>query len=121
MKATQMVCRKDVRWLFFLLALLLGIGFLFPSVTLSAWNDVTGSVTVNRTRPLYNYVDRITYCNGSLTNTSGESFQSPIRIVIDSVTTPQVTVRNADGVTDDGKSYFDFSAHLNDGKLDPAT
>lgn len=118
-KGAQMVYRKNAKWLFSLLALIIALLILLPANALSAWNDVTASVTFNRTRPLYNYVAKTNYFDGSLTNTSGESFQAPIRLVIDSVTTPQVTVHNADGVTDDNKPYFDFSAHLGDGTFDP--
>ena len=114
-----MVYRRNARWLFSLLALIIALPILLPANALSAWNDVTASVALNRTRPLYNYIDKVTYFNGSLTNTSGESFQAPVRLVIDSITSSQVTVQNADGVTDDGKPYFDFSAHLGDGIFDP--
>jgi hypothetical protein len=118
-KGTQMIYRRNAKWLFSLLALIIALPILLPANALSAWDDVTAFVTFNKTRPLYNYAAKTNYFDGSLTNTSGESFQAPIRLVIDSVTTPQVTVHNADGVTDDDKPYFDFSAHLGDGTLDP--
>jgi RHS repeat-associated protein len=117
-KGTQMIYQRNDNWLFPLLALIIALLILLPANALSAWNDVTASVSLSKTRPLYNYIEKVTYFDGSLTNTSGESFQAPIRLVIDSVTTPQVTVHNADGVTDDDKPYFDFSAHLGDGTLD---
>lgn len=114
-----MIYQRNDNWLFPLLALIIALLILLPANALSAWDDVTAFVTFNKTRPLYNYVAKTNYFDGSLTNTSGESFQTPIRLVIDSVTSPLVTVHNADGVTDDDKPYFDFSAHLGDEKLGP--
>lgn len=114
----QLVNRGKDKWFFSFLALLIALLIFLPPIALSAWNDVTSSVNLNRSRPLYNYVAKVTYFDVTLANISGESFQSPIRLVIDSVTSSEVKVHNADGLTDDGKPYFDLSPLSGDGRLD---
>ena len=50
-------------------------------------------------------------------NTGGDSFLQPLQMVIEKITPSTVTVVNADGATDGGKSYFDFSNTVRDGAL----
>ena len=94
--------------IFFIPVLLLCLLIFLPSTTLSAWKDVSDSITLTRTRPLYNYVTQVTYCNCSLTNNSEESLQVPIRLVIDSITSSEVTINSPDGFMEDGKPYFNI-------------
>ncbi|MCP4492587.1 MAG: hypothetical protein GY820_35565, partial [Gammaproteobacteria bacterium] len=94
------------------------VSFLPPSA-FSEWKDITDSVNTVRTRVMYNPDIEAHYFDISLANISGESFPAPVRLVIESVTPPAVTVHNADGLTDGGLPYYDFSLLLGDGKLDP--
>ena len=110
---------RKKKWFLSLIALLIASPVFFPAISLSAWNDVSDSFNLNKTRPLYNYNTKVTYFDGSLTNISAELHKAPIRLVIDSITSSQVTVNNADGLMEDGKPYFDFSALLGDEILDP--
>ncbi len=91
----------------------------FPPSAFSGWKDITGSVNVVRTRPLYDYAAGVSYFGITLANISGESFPAPVRLVIQSVTPSDVTVHNAGGLTDGSLPYYDFSLLLGDEKLDP--
>jgi len=53
-------------------------------------------------------------------NTSGTAVNSPVWLVIESISNPAVTLAGADGTTADGKPYLDLSGLLGDGHLDPA-
>ena len=48
--------------------------------------------------------------NVSIKNVSPEEIFTPIKAVIENIDIPDVTVINADGLTSDGKPYFDYSA-----------
>jgi PKD repeat protein len=111
--------RRLKKHLFLSLALSLVLSSFLPCQAHGAWDDESASFNLNRTRPLYNFVSMATYFDASLTNISGKSYDAPLRMVIDSITTPQITVQNADGLTGDGKPYYDYSAFLGDGRIDP--
>ncbi len=100
-------------------ALIFFVCFSFIPSAFSGWKDITGSVNAVRTRPLYDYTTGVSYFDITLTNISGESFPAPVRLAIQSVIPSDVTVHNADGLTDSGMPYYDFSLLLGDEKLDP--
>ncbi len=50
-------------------------------------------------------------------NTGADPFLQPLQMVIEKITPSTVTVANADGITDGGKPYFDFSNMAGDGIL----
>ena len=77
-------------------------------------SDVTDAFQFDRDRPYYDYTHGQTCTTASLTNISSQSFQGTLRLVIDDVTCPQVTPFEPDGVTGDGKPYFDLSLPWND-------
>jgi len=52
------------------------------------------------------------------TNIGADALSQPLQMVVDSVTPSTITVANADGTTDDGKPFYDFSNSAGDGKLD---
>ncbi len=84
--------------------------------SLFAATDVTDKVQINKSRMR---VDRRTsenYFDASLTNISDDILLAPIKVVIDSISTDTVTVVNADGVTEDGRSYFEYAS----GSFSPA-
>jgi parallel beta-helix repeat protein len=56
--------------------------------------------------------------NVTVTNTSSTTIDSPVWLVIESISPPEVTLANPDGTTD-GKPYFDLSGLLGNGQLDP--
>jgi len=55
----------------------------------------------------------------TVTNTSATVINSPVWLVIESISSPSVTVANPDGTTADGKPYLDLSGLLGDAQLDP--
>jgi len=81
---------------------------LFPATPVFSQTDVTGSFKVERGRPYYDYAHQQTYTTLSLANTSAQSFQNAIRLTIDSITSPQVTVRSPSCLTNDGKPYVNL-------------
>jgi len=97
------------KW-FFIFILCLVLMFLSPFLAFAEWTDVSSSFNVVRTRPLYDFVAKDTYCDITLTNISGQIYQAPIRLVIVGITNSQVTVRNADGTTNDGRPYFNYGS-----------
>jgi hypothetical protein len=58
--------------------------------------------------------------NVTVKNTSATVVNSPVWLVIESISNPAVTLAGADGTTADGKPYLDLSGLLGDGKLSPA-
>jgi hypothetical protein len=57
--------------------------------------------------------------NVTVKNTSATVVNSPVWLVIESISNPAVTLAGADGTTADGKPYIDLSGLLGDGKLAP--
>ena len=55
----------------------------------------------------------------TVTNTSAEVIGGPVWLVIESISSPAVTVANADGTTAGGKEYLDLTMLLGDGQLNP--
>lgn len=83
-----------------------------------AQTDISDQIQINYSRPLYDRRARITSYDVTLTNTGGVSVSSPIKVIIESISSGQVSVANPDGTTTDGKPYFDYSDFLGDGVLD---
>lgn len=80
----------------------------------SAEIDKTECFELNRGRPYYDYSNQQTYSLTSLTNISTETFHTPLKLVITSITSPQVTVSQPDGLTADNKPYFHLTAPVVD-------
>lgn len=57
--------------------------------------------------------------NVTITNMSVAVIGSPAAIVIETISSPNVTVANADGITSDGKPYIELSGLLENGVLCP--
>ena len=103
----------------------------FPSVPeVTRTNGIVSIVTINQ--PVDDLVsvscglvgyDRRTgqfSTNVTVTNTSSTKIDSPVWLVIESISPPEVTLANPDGTTLDGKPYVDLSGLLGNGQLDPA-
>lgn len=54
-----------------------------------------------------------------VTNTSTAALAGPLLLVVESTSDPSVSVVNADGLTDQGKPYFDLSARISGDAFDP--
>ena len=66
----------------------------------------------------YDRRGRVSKVNGQVVNISAEALNGPIYAVVESISDPNVTVRNADGLLD-GKPYYDVTPHMTDGTLQP--
>jgi hypothetical protein len=81
--------------------------------------DVTDSIAESRSQM---HVDRVTGIGTmtvTITNVSADNLVSPMTAVIDNISSAEVTVANADGVTPEGKPSFDLNGELGDGVLSP--
>ncbi|MFH1153806.1 MAG: carboxypeptidase regulatory-like domain-containing protein [Pseudomonadota bacterium] len=95
-----------------------GICFLIVLVnlTISLWvphlgaTDLSAMVELERSRLRYDRFEKISYVDITLLNTSSQTLAAPLRVIIDTITPPDVTVANADGFTGSGKPYFDFQS-----------
>jgi probable HAF family extracellular repeat protein len=63
----------------------------------------------------YDRLTQTSYLDVSLQNISEDLLLTPIKVVIDSISTPLVTVANADGYTENGKPYYLY--HTDSGQL----
>ena len=55
----------------------------------------------------------------TVTNTSAEFIGSPVQLVVESISSPSVTVASPDGTTPDSKPYLDLTPLLGDDQLAP--
>ena len=70
--------------------------------------DVTDKIELIEGRLRYDRGTKTSYVDISLQNISQGILQTPIKIIIDSITDPSVTLTNPDGITDTGKPYFEY-------------
>jgi len=107
--------------LFSLAVPFLAVLFLCPS-TIFAETDVTDKIQLNKSRLGYDRRAGTSYLDVGLTNISEDVLLTPIKVVIDSISSGDVAVVNADGVTEEGKPYFEYSMEagqlLADGSID---
>jgi hypothetical protein len=85
---------------FFLLA--------FPLISF-ADTDIKSKISLIQSPLLADRATGTSYFDVSLKNISPDILLTPIKVVIDSVTPAGVTVKNADGITSDGKPYYNYN------------
>jgi hypothetical protein len=90
---------------------------ILSATTILAETDVTSMVKVTYSNAVYDRVRKTTSYDVTLTNISTQTIFTPLTVIIDSVTPSTITVANADGMTTDGKPYFNHSSSVVDGKL----
>lgn len=100
---------------FCIISTLLLMVFLRPD---SLCDDVTSAVRINMGAMRYNRSTGIVTYEVSLTNISATAIPTHIFAVVDNISSPGVTVANADG-TIDSKPYFDYFESVGEGQLDP--
>jgi hypothetical protein len=79
-----------------------------PLISL-ADTDIKTKISLVQSPLLYDQTTQTSYFEVSLKNISQDILLTPIKVVIDSVTPAGVTVKNADGITSDGKPYFNYN------------
>lgn len=80
---------------------------LFP-LTVFAETDVTDLVEIQQSRLRYDRRTGTSSTQVCIKNISEEVLLTPIKVVIDDISDPSVSVSNADGYTEDGKPYFEY-------------
>lgn len=80
----------------------------FSSVSL-ADTDVTNKVQLNKSALTYDRRALTSSLDVSLKNVSSDVLLTPIKVVVDSISDATVKITNADGVTEDGKPYFNYT------------
>jgi len=93
----------------FLLAVFVAIVGLNFTTTSFAATEVTDKVQLTKTRMLFNRLTKENYFNVTLTNISEDVLLAPLKVIIDSISNANVTIVNADGMTEDGKPYFEYA------------
>ena len=81
--------------------------YFFQTSVLAA-TDVSDKVEVQTTRLSYDRLSLTSYFDAMLINISPDSLLSPLRIVIENISDPDVSVANADGLIDADKPYFEY-------------
>jgi len=76
------------------------------------WVDISPKVEISKSPQALDRVNRVLFSYVTITNNSAEALDSPVRLHI---TNPTISVLNADGITNDGDSYFQIPANLADG------
>ena len=92
--------------------------FLSRLLTINPVNadNITDSIVLVDGRLRYDRRAKTSYVGISLQNTSSDTILSPVRVIIGSITDPNVDVANEDGTTVTGKPYFEY---VFDGVLAP--
>ena len=108
------------------LALLLFLTPLLPNPALAATIDqadlvnVDADTTVNTGSIFHNRRARRSTTNVSISHTGASAIDTPLILVIESISNASITVANADGTTiPDGKPYFDYTGQVPGDTLDP--
>lgn len=99
-------CKNGILWLFTCLFVLI---MLIP-VTAVAETDVTEKVEIQKSRLVYDRRAKISSVSVALTNVYPNILIAPVKVVVNSISSEDVTVANADGTTIDGKPYFEYGA-----------
>ncbi|MCS7468222.1 putative Ig domain-containing protein [Stieleria sp. ICT_E10.1] len=82
-------------------------------------SDVTGSLTLEYGTTSFNEDASKLSTEVTIRNDGTYALDGPLVVVIDTVSDPSVRVRDFDGLTPEGRPYYDFSALLDDGTLQP--
>jgi len=96
-------------WAFFIVCFL-AIAFV-PTPTF-AETDITDKIELQKSRLMYDRRTGTSYFDVSIKNISDIILPTPIKVVIEIISSPDVTVGNYDGLTDEGKPYFEYNTDL---------
>ncbi|WP_407681166.1 MULTISPECIES: putative Ig domain-containing protein [Pseudanabaena] len=79
--------------------------------------DVSSSILPQYDRTSFNQDSKLLYASLALKNSGTYAVNNPLLVAVTNISDPTVQVRNTNGFTPDGLPYYDFSALVNDGKL----
>ena len=99
-------------WKSMLVGIMLAVLFGMPGLVKCSYaeTDVTDKVELVKSRMMFNRSTSQNYLDVSVKNISEDVLLTPIKVVIDSISGTDVTVANADGMTNDGKPYFEYTS-----------
>ena len=92
-----------------LLGFMLFALMLFLPTLVFAEVDITDKVEIIKGRMTSDRRTGDALIDVSIKNISSELYFQPVKVVVDQISSPTVTVANADGFTDDGKPFFLYS------------
>ncbi|MBE9078257.1 cadherin domain-containing protein [Romeria aff. gracilis LEGE 07310] len=87
---------------------------------LSVLEDISSSIQADYRRTTFNAQTKLLYADVAVTNSGTYSVDAPLLVAISNISDPSVLVRDPDGFTPTRLPYYNFSALVADGKLDPA-
>ncbi len=91
------------------------------TIARSDLNNADAQTRVHFSSIFHNRRSRKSTTNADIENTSATAVDTPLILVIESISDPNVTVANADGTTaPDGRPYFDFTGQVPGDALDSA-
>jgi hypothetical protein len=102
----------------FLIISMVIAALILSAATVFAETDVTSMVKVTYSNAVYDRVRKTTSYDVTLSNTSSETVFAPLIVVVESTVPSAISVANADGMTTDGKPYFEHSSLVAGGKLE---
>lgn len=81
--------------------------------------DVSASLTANYQQTSFNDETNVLFADLGVRNAGTYGVDGPLLVVIDHISDPIVQVLEADGITPTGLPYYDFSAQVTGGTLNP--
>ena len=81
--------------------------------------NVDGMTRLDFTAPVFNTRTNTLTLNMAVTNISDISIHTPLKVIITSISTQDVTLANPDGYTQEGLPYFDLTRYIADQELSP--
>lgn len=98
-------------WKSMLAGITLAVLFGMPGLVKCSYaeTDVTDKVELVKSRMMFDRSTSQNYLDVSVKNISEDVLLTPIKVVVDSISDPSVSVANADGYTDTGMPYLEFS------------
>ena len=102
-------------WKSMLAGIMLAVLFGMPGLVKCSYaeTDVTDKVEIIKSRMMFDRSTSQNYLDVSVKNISEDVLLTPIKVVVDSISSTDVTVVNADGTTTDGKPYFIYDTENN--------
>ena len=105
-----------------IISIILTVIFLLGSFAAAlAETDVTDKIQLEKSRLRYDRRTGNNYTDVALHNISADLLRYPLKVIIESISSPNVTVANADGLTADGKPYFLYTSDQSDLGQDQST
>ncbi len=98
---------------FFSIMLVASLPIANAAVGDGTWQDITNTVSINRSNPLRSRRSPDAKVSVSVKNSSSSDLTGPFRLVVSNLTSNSaVSISNATGITEAGDPYFDLTAYV---------